>query len=113
MHPQYDNPKCVYEGKTILPLVLIDKRPIYKKEKPHCLAIDPCNLIQHDVDDTILVLSNTDRRVEAIFNKFAYQIGQENINYTNNELIIESDDDMTEIFNEFMNYVVALCNESN
>ncbi|MDD5213059.1 MAG: hypothetical protein PHG82_01420 [Candidatus Gracilibacteria bacterium] len=35
------------------------------------------------------------------------------INYTNNELIIESEDDIDEIFNEFMNYVVGLYNESN
>lgn len=35
------------------------------------------------------------------------------INYNNNELIIESDDDIAEIFNEFMNYVVWLYNESN
>lgn len=36
-----------------------------------------------------------------------------NISYKNWEIIIESDDDITEIFNEFMNYVVALCNELN
>lgn len=35
------------------------------------------------------------------------------ITYTNNELIIESDDDIIEIFNEFMNYVVGLYNEAN
>jgi hypothetical protein len=35
------------------------------------------------------------------------------ISYKNWEIIIESDDDITEIFNEFMNYVVWLYNESN
>jgi hypothetical protein len=36
-----------------------------------------------------------------------------NISYKNWEIIIESDDDIEEIFNEFMNYVVVLCNELN
>ncbi|MDD4151922.1 MAG: hypothetical protein PHR68_04875 [Candidatus Gracilibacteria bacterium] len=36
------------------------------------------------------------------------------ISYLNSEIIIESnDDDINEIFNEFMNYVVGLYNEAN
>ncbi|HLJ31494.1 MAG TPA: hypothetical protein VKU36_03600 [Candidatus Babeliales bacterium] len=87
-NPQYENPECVYEGKKILPLVLINKRPIYKKEKPHCLAIDPCKLMrdesssEDDSDDNMLVLSDTKYCVQIIFNNFVHQIGQENIQYT-------------------------------
>lgn len=36
-----------------------------------------------------------------------------NISYENWEIVIESEDNITEIFNEFMNYVVWLYNESN
>ncbi len=36
-----------------------------------------------------------------------------NISYKSWEIIIESDEDINEIFNEFMNYVVWLYNESN